>query len=62
MKETMALIMADGFFTEKPNFVEVSDIISYLVTRESYSRPEDADGSPVKQYGITVKIEIEEIK
>lgn len=61
MKETIAIIGADALFAKRPDMSEVSDIISYLMTRDSYARPEDADGDPVKRYAIVCKITIEEI-
>lgn len=42
--------------------VEVDDIIGYLMTRDAYARPEDADGDPVKRFAIICKITVEEIE
>lgn len=61
-KETIALICAEGLFTERPSVSGVEDVINYLMTRESYSRPEDADGQQVKRYAVVCKITVEEIE
>lgn len=61
MKETIAVICADGLFTGRPSISGVEDVISYLMIRESYSRAEDADDSPVKRYAVVCKITVEEI-
>lgn len=61
-RETVAVIMGDGLFTERPSLAGVEDIISYLMMRESYAKPEDADGEPVKRYAVVCKITVEEIE
>lgn len=61
-KETIAIISAEGLYTERPSLVGVEDIINYLMIRDSYSRPEDADGDPVKRYAIVCRITVEEIE
>ncbi|KMK13570.1 hypothetical protein ABW09_11970 [Pluralibacter gergoviae] len=61
MQETIAIITSEGLFTSKPTMSGVDDIIGYLMTRDSYERPEDADGETVKRYAVVCKITIEEI-
>lgn len=61
MQETIAIITSEGLFTSKPTMSGVDDIIGYLMTRDSYARPEDADGETVKRYAVVCKITIEEI-
>lgn len=62
MVETIAVITSEGLFTERPSMSGVDDIIGYLMTRDAYARPEDADGDPVKRYAIICKITVEEIE
>lgn len=62
MKETVAVICAEGLFTQRPSFSDAVDIISYLMTRDSYAKPEDADGEQVKRYAVVCKITVEEIE
>lgn len=62
MQETIAVITSEGLFTDRPTMSGVDDIIGYLMTRDSYARPEDADGDPVKRYAIVCKITVEEIE
>lgn len=61
-KETIAIIGSTGLFTDKPTVSGLEDIICYMVTRDSYSKAEDADGDPVKRYKIEIKITAEEIE
>lgn len=61
-KETLAIFTAEGLFTERPSLSDTGDIIAYLMTRESYSTPEDADGEPVKRYALVCTITVEEIE
>lgn len=49
MKETIAVICADGLFAERPSISGLEDVINYLMMRESYACFEDADDSPVKR-------------
>ncbi|QHQ14543.1 hypothetical protein GMW39_00780 [Pectobacterium parmentieri] len=62
MKNTIAVICADGLFTGEPSISGSEDIINYILTRDSFSRPEDADGETVKHYAITCTVTVEEIK
>ena len=61
MKETIAVICADGLFAGRPSISGIEDVISYLMMRESYACAEDADDSPVKRYAVVCKITVEEI-
>ena len=61
MKETIAIITSEGLFAGRPTVSGVEDIIGYLMTRDSYDRPEDADEEPVKRFAIVCKITVEEI-
>lgn len=61
MKETIAVITSEGLFTDRPTMSGVDDIIGYLMTRDSYAKPEDAGGERVKRYAIVCKITVEEI-
>lgn len=61
-KETIAVITTEGLFTERPTLSGIDDVIAYLMTRDSYAAPEDADGDPVKRYGIVCKVTVEEIE
>ncbi|VEC00240.1 Uncharacterised protein [Cedecea lapagei] len=63
MKETVAVICDEGLFAGKPSISGVEDIISYMMTRDSYARKEDADcdGVSVKRYAVVCKITVEEI-
>lgn len=60
-KETISVICAEGLFSWRPSVSGVEDIINYLMVRDSYSRPEDADGQEVKRYAVVCKITVEEI-
>ncbi|HBQ0420036.1 TPA: hypothetical protein L7I76_002380 [Klebsiella aerogenes] len=61
MVETIAVITSEGLFTGRPTMSGVDDIIGYLMLRDAYAKPEDADGDPVKRYAIVCKITVEEI-
>lgn len=60
--ETIAVITTDGWFTSRPSLVGVDDIIGYVIARDAYLKPEDADGDPVKRYAVVCRVTIEEIE
>lgn len=61
-KETIAIITSEGWFTNRPSLSGVDDIIGYLIARDAYLKPEDADGDPVKRYAVVCKVTVEEIE
>lgn len=61
-KETIAIITSEGLFTNRPSLSGVDDIIGYLIARDAYLKPEDADGDPVKRYAVVCKVTVEEIE
>ncbi|HCY3233055.1 TPA: hypothetical protein O1L71_002334 [Escherichia coli] len=60
--ETIAIITTEGWFTSKPSMSGVEDIIGYVIARDAYLKPEDADGDPVKRYAVVCRVTIEEIE
>ncbi|EDW1420447.1 hypothetical protein S632_004780 [Salmonella enterica subsp. enterica] len=60
--ETIAIITTEGWFTSKPSLSGVEDIIGYVIARDAYLKPEDADGDPVKRYAVVCRVTIEEIE
>lgn len=61
-EETIAIITTEGWFTSKPSLSGVEDIIGYVIARDAYLKPEDADGDPVKRYAVVCRVTIEEIE